>query len=202
LSEFTRPALEALRQPLEDGSVAIVRGQRTAVFPTRTMLVAATNPCPCGHAGTDRCRCGEPDHARHRRRLSGPLLDRLDLLVHVHRPSTTELAQEALASSAAVREAVAAARERQAVRCEGTGSSCNAHLEAEALRRHARPDRDGERHLRLAYDRGQLSARGHQRVLRVARTIADLDGAATVTGEHVLRALALRVDLMPDGVAS
>src|SRR3954471_19459225 len=90
LSEFSRFALEALRQPLEDGRVAIVRGQRTALFPTRFMLVAATNPCPCGHAGAPRCRCGEADIARYRRRLSGPLLDRMDLLVYVQRPAPTD----------------------------------------------------------------------------------------------------------------
>jgi magnesium chelatase family protein len=196
VSEFSRPALEALRQPLEDGRVAIVRGQRTAVFPTRTMLVAATNPCPCGYAGTARCRCGEPDHARHRRRLSGPLLDRVDLLVHVYRPTAAELAQPPVRTSRDVREVVAAARERQAARLEDSGCACNAHMEAHDLRRHARLDVAGERHLRRAYERGHLSARGHQRVIRVARTIADLEGAGGVTSSHVLRALSLRVDLM------
>jgi magnesium chelatase family protein len=200
LSEFARPALEALRQPLEDGRVAIVRGQRTAVFPTRTMLVAATNPCPCGYAGSDRCRCGEPDHARHRRRLSGPLLDRLDLLVHVHPPSGFELARPGRRTSAGVREAVAIARERQTVRLSGTGCTCNAQMDAGALRRLVRLEPAGERHLRLAYEKGRLSARGHQRILRVARTIADLDGSERVTGAHVLRALAVRVDLTPGEV--
>ncbi len=87
LSEFPRPALEALRQPLEDGRVAVVRGQRTAIFPTRFMLVAATNPCACGHAPSPRCRCTDADLARHARRLSGPLLDRLDIVLNVQRPS-------------------------------------------------------------------------------------------------------------------
>src|SRR5205823_12576310 len=92
LSEFQRPALEALRQPLEDGVVTIVRGQRALMFPTRFMLVAATNPCPCGFAGVDdRCVCGEVDLRRHRRRLSGPLLDRMDLLVTVERPPVLEM---------------------------------------------------------------------------------------------------------------
>jgi magnesium chelatase family protein len=198
LSEFARPALEALRQPLEDGRVAIVRGQRSAVFPTRTMLVAATNPCPCGYAGSDRCRCGESDHARHRRRLSGPLLDRIDLLVHVHRPTGAELGEPPVTSSAAVRDAVAQARERQTARLEASGCTCNGQMGPAALRRHVRVEPTGERQLRLAYDRGHLSARGHQRILRVARTIADLDGADRVRAEHVLRALALRVDLFYD----
>ena len=92
LSEFSRVALEALRQPLEDGRVAIVRGQQTALFPTRFMLVAATNPCPCGFAGDERCKCTETDHARHTRRLSGPLLDRIDVVTAVERPSSEALA--------------------------------------------------------------------------------------------------------------
>ena len=92
LSEFARPALEALRQPLEDGRVAIVRARHSAVYPARFALVAATNPCPCGHLGDgDRCQCGEADLARHRRRLSGPLLDRIDLVAHLARPTRSEL---------------------------------------------------------------------------------------------------------------
>jgi magnesium chelatase family protein len=120
LSEFPRPALEALRQPLEDGRVAIVRSQRTAIFPTRFMLVAATNPCPCGYAPARRCRCTETDLTRHARRLSGPLLDRIDLVVHVQRPAAEHLAQAPTTSSGVERTRVLAARERQARRFEGT----------------------------------------------------------------------------------
>ena len=133
LSEFPRPTLEALRQPLEDGRVVIVRGQRSAIFPTRFMLVAATNPCPCGFAPGRRCRCSEGDLARHRRRLSGPLLDRLDLLVHVQRPEGSELAREGLSSSARERERVLDARERQAARLRGTGAASNGQLDARRL---------------------------------------------------------------------
>ena len=91
LSEFSRSALEALRQPLEDGVVAIVRGQRTVLFPTRFQLIASTNPCPCGLAGETRCKCSEGEIARYRRKLSGPLLDRMDLLVHMDRPTAEQL---------------------------------------------------------------------------------------------------------------
>src|SRR3954447_17337123 len=143
LAEFGRPTLEALRQPLEDGRVAIVRSQRTAVFPTRFMLVASTNPCPCGFAGTERCRCTEADVARYRRRLSGPLLDRMDLLVDVQRPGPEEFGAPAQSSSAAERERVVAARERQAARAGDAGATCNAHLTGAALRRHAGLDRRG-----------------------------------------------------------
>jgi magnesium chelatase family protein len=195
LAEFARPALEALRQPLEDGCVAIVRGQRRALFPTRFMLVASTNPCPCGYAGMSRCRCGEADIARYRRRLSGPLLDRLDLLVDVQRPTPADFAAGPVCHSAAERERVVAARERQAARLAGTGALCNAHLDGALVRRHVALEPAGAAVLRRAYDRGALSPRGHDRVLRVARTIADLDGADTVGAQHLLEALGFRQDV-------
>ncbi len=194
LSEFSRDALEALRQPLEDGRVAIVRGQRTAIYPTRIMLVAATNPCPCGYLGSERCRCSEPELARHRRRLSGPLLDRIDLQVHVARPSAEELRGPAHCTSAGERERVVLARERQLARLDGTSATCNAHMDAGQVRRFVRLERDAERELWRDYDKGALSARGHQRVLRVAQTIADLAGQDTVHRVHVLHALGLRRD--------
>jgi magnesium chelatase family protein len=195
LAEFARPSLEALRQPLEDGRVAIVRGQRRAVFPARVMVVASTNPCPCGHAGTPRCRCGEADMAKYQRRLSGPLLDRLDLLVDVQRPSPEAFAGPPTCTSAEVRAQVAAARERQATRLEGTGARCNGQLTATHVRELVALAPRGAAVLRRAYARGALSPRGHDRVLRVARTIADLAGAETVATDHLLEALSLRQGL-------
>ena len=193
LSEFSRVALEALRQPLEDGRVAIVRGQQTAVYPTRFMLVAATNPCPCGFAGElERCRCTETDLARHARRLSGPLMDRIDITVNVHRPSAEALGASPGTESAKIRAAVVEARERQAARLEGTGVGCNANMDAKLVRRDAPLDEEGEAVLAAAYERTQLSARGHERVLKVARTIADLAGSDRVRAEHVGQALTLR----------
>jgi magnesium chelatase family protein len=192
LSEFPRPALEALRQPLEDGRVAIVRGQRTAIFPTRFMLVAATNPCPCGHAPAPRCRCTENDLARHARRLSGPLLDRIDLVVHVQRPAAEHLAQPPATRSEVERARVLAARERQAARFEGTAVLCNAQMDAHALRRCVGLAEDAELPLVDVYRRGELSARGRDRTLRVARTIADLAGEERVQREHVVAALGYR----------
>jgi len=194
LSEFSRTTLEALRQPLEDGRVTVVRGQRTAIYPTRFMLVAATNPCPCGWAGTDRCRCTESDLARHRRRLSGPLLDRVDVTCTVGRPAGADLAGPAHRTSATERARVLEARERQTARLAGTGVACNAHMGPALVRRHVSLDPAGERHLWRVYDRGGLSARGHQRVLRLARTVADLDGAEAVGAQHLLKALHLRHD--------
>jgi magnesium chelatase family protein len=192
LSEFSRSTLEALRQPLEDGRVVVVRGQRTAIFPTRFMLVAATNPCPCGHAPSSRCRCTDADLARHHRRLSGPLLDRLDLVLNLERPAAGQLAGEPVTTSVAERERVIAARERQAARLEGTGVTCNAHLDAALLRAHAGATAQAESTLLDAYRRGRLSARGRDRALRVARTIADLEGADRVERDHVVLALGYR----------
>jgi magnesium chelatase family protein len=194
LSEFSRPALEALRAPLEGGRVAIVRRQRTAVYPTRFMLVAAMNPCPCGYAGdpTGRCRCSEAELERHRAKLSGPMLDRIDLLVRMTRPTSAELRAPPQTSSREARERVLAARERQAARLAGTGATCNGELDLHQLRsRVGEIDDQAEGALRRAYERGQLSVRGQTRALRVARTIADLEASATVRAGHVAVALSL-----------
>jgi magnesium chelatase family protein len=192
LAEFSRTSLAALRQPLEDGRVAIVRGQRTCVFPAAFMLVAATNPCACGWGGTDRCGCGEPERAQFRRRLSGPLLDRFDLCITVERPSAAQLAAAPLTSSPRVRERVLAARERQAERLGNGLPTGNGALDAAAARRAVRATGGALRTLRRAYEREQISARGHHRLLRVARTVADLAGAERVDDQHVLKAISLR----------
>jgi magnesium chelatase family protein len=194
LSEFSRVTLEALRQPLEDGRVAIARARHSAVYPARFVLVAATNPCPCGYAGDgDRCSCSEAHTARQRRRLSGPLLDRIDLLANLHLEAHDERAP-ALMSSAQAREQVACARERQAARLTAEGVTVNARMDGRMLRRHVRLDERGERMLRNARAAGLLSARGEHRVLRVARTIADLDASRRVRACDLGAALALRTD--------
>jgi magnesium chelatase family protein len=191
LAEFPRSSLEALRQPLEDGHVTVVRSQRAVRFPARFALVGATNPCPCGLAGAgDGCRCTEADHARYRRRLSGPLLDRMDLVVAVERPRPGDDAAPAPAS-AVVRDEVCAARERQARRRAATGAATNAHLGAAALRSLA-AEPGALSAAEDAYRRGLVSARGRHRALRVARTLADLAGRERVTGADVGEALALR----------
>jgi magnesium chelatase family protein len=194
LSEFPRNVLESLRQPLEDGRVTVVRGQHIAVYPTRFMLVASTNPCPCGFHPQRRCRCTDADLMRHRRRLSGPLLDRIDLLLVVGRPSAEELRAPAIMTSEQARERVVAARERQVARLRETGATCNAHMDTALVRRHVALESDAERLLHMTYERGSLSARGRERVLRVARTIADLDESEGVTRSHLLRAIGLRQD--------
>jgi magnesium chelatase family protein len=193
LSEFQRSSLDALRQPLEDGKVTIVRGQQSLTFPTAFMLVAATNPCPCGFAGVDeRCTCGEADLRRHRRRLSGPLLDRMDLLVDVRRPEAEDLSAAPLRSSAGVLARVTEARDRQRRRLGGTGAACNGEMDARTADALIRLDGRASGELRHAYKYGWLSARGRHRVLRVARTIADLAGRERVSRDDVLLALSLR----------
>jgi magnesium chelatase family protein len=207
LSEFSRNTIEALRQPLEEGRVAIVRAQHAAVYPTRFMLIAATNPCPCGHAGVvERCRCSEADLARYRRKLSGPLLDRIDLVVHVEPggalaalPDNARLmrrdAPGPVTTSARARESVRLARDRQLARYASHGVAANAALDVALLHRHAKLDARGEAMLRSAQERGLLSARGVHRAMRVARTAADLAGSERVRAEHVATALAFRPEL-------
>jgi magnesium chelatase family protein len=194
LSEFSRPSLEALRQPLEDGHVVIVRAQRSLAFPTQCTLVAASNPCPCGR-DEGACRCTGADLARHQRRLSGPLLDRIDLLVAVRRPPARALRDEAGPPSASVRERVLAARERQRRRLAPHDVSCNARMSARQLRELCDAAPSALRLLYELHDRHALSARGHARVLRVARTLADLDGADRVGPDHIHAAAGLRLEV-------
>ncbi|HVL94792.1 MAG TPA: YifB family Mg chelatase-like AAA ATPase, partial [Solirubrobacteraceae bacterium] len=160
LSEYPRSTLDALRTPLEDGRIVIVRAQRVLAFPTRCMLVAASNPCPCGRE-EDRCGCSATELARHRRRLSGPMLDRLDITLGVHRPSAEALRDQVAPRSAVVRAQVVEARERQRRRYAGTGIRCNGELTGAALRRLARVTPSAMRLLYEAHDREGLSARGH-----------------------------------------
>jgi magnesium chelatase family protein len=200
LSEFARPALEALRQPLEDGRVAIARASHSAVYPAQFILVAASNPCPCGYAGVgDRCRCGEAELARHRRRLSGPLLDRIDGLAHLTAELDGGHAGAPLTSSAKARAAVQRARDVQAKRLRNDCAKLNAQMDARALARHVRLDADCEHMLADACRHGLLSARGANRVLKVARTVADLSGAGRVRARDLGIALALRVEAQTAG---
>jgi magnesium chelatase family protein len=189
-------------RPLEPGGAAPAPGgragddrprQKVMAFPTRFMLVAASNPCPCG-MGEDDCRCTAADLARHHRRLSGPLLDRIDVLVAVGRPGAEALRAEEAPRSAAVRERVIAARERQAGRLARHGIACNAQMTPRLLREHAGATPSALRLLYELHDRHRLSARGHGRILRVARTVADLDGSEAVGPEHVMLAAGLRLE--------
>lgn len=195
ITEFRRDVLEVLRQPLESGEVVIARAVGALRFPARFQLVAASNPCPCGHLGDPRreCRCTPPQIQRYRARLSGPLLDRIDLQIEVPPVGFGELfARGGGESSATVRTRVVAARERQLARRREGAAATNAMLTAQQVRRWCHPDAEGQRLLELAVGRLGLSARGVHRVLRVARTIADLEGSSAVAARHVAEAVAYR----------
>ena len=195
LLEFDRRALDALREPLEEGVVRVARAARTVEFPARLMLVGATNPCPCGHFGDGRrpCRCSPRQLRRYRNRMSAPLLDRIDLVVEVPALRLDELsAAPSGEGSPAVRSRVEAARRRQARRFGAGPPLLNADLSGSTLRRHCRPDRGAARLLAAAAGRLTLSARAYDRVLRVARTIADLDAADGIGAPHVAEALQYR----------
>jgi magnesium chelatase family protein len=191
LPEFDRDVLEALREPLESGRISIARAARQAQFPARFQLVAAMNPCPCGHCGDrgGRCRCTPERIARYRGRISGPLADRIDIKLEVPAPREAELlAPAAGESSNSIRKRVESARRLQLER----QGHANALLEPGAIDRHCATDREGDRLLRHALARLLLSARAYHRVLRVARTIADLAGAATLGAEHIAEAIQYR----------
>ncbi len=191
LPEFSRQVLEVLREPLESGRITISRAARQADFPARFQLVAAMNPCPCGYRGHrgHACRCSAFDVGRYRQRISGPLLDRIDLHVEVPALSEEDFARAAPGeSSGPVRERVARTCARQLER-QGV---VNARLLGVEIAQRARPDAKALRMLRDAASRMALSARAHDRVLKVARTVADLESAARVGERHVAEALRYR----------
>jgi len=195
LNEFRRDAIESLRQPLEDGSVVVTRAAGSVEFPARFTLVAAANPCSCGFDGDplQRCRCREDQVFRYRQKLSGPLLDRIDLRLTVPRLTKDELlGAGAGEASEVVRARVMAARERQRHRYADLGVTCNAHLPGPVARRVTDLSTAAEELLANAVERMALTGRGFDRVVKVSRTIADLDGAGQVGAEHVAEALSYR----------
>jgi magnesium chelatase family protein len=195
LPEFRRDALEALRQPLEDGVVTIARARAAHLFPARFMLVAAMNPCPCGHLGDPRhpCRCPLPLIERYRARVSGPLLDRVDLHVEVPPVRLVDLRAEVAEPSREIAERVARARLTQRARFEPLAPlPANAALEGAALREHCTLDEAGRELAERAFERLGFSARALHRVLKVARTIADLADRSAIEASHVAEAIQYR----------
>jgi magnesium chelatase family protein len=191
LPEFSRDVLEVLREPLESGRITISRAARQADFPARFQLVAAMNPCPCGFLGhySGRCRCTPEQVARYRRRVSGPLLDRIDIHIEVAAVPPEEIAGRSEGEpSAKIRARVSAARERQLAR----QGKPNAQLTSREVGQHTMLDAQGELLLKRAISRLGLSARGYHRILKVARSIADLAGDARVLASHVAEAIQYR----------
>ena len=195
LPEFSKDALEALRQPLEDGEITITRAAGAVRMPSRFMLVCAMNPCRCGWRGhpSGRCTCSDAAVEKYVSRISGPMLDRMDL--HVEVPSVEFEAmrrRQTPEPSLAVKERVNAARTRQAKRFANTGVSCNAHMTPPMLGEFCTLDDAGEKVLRAAFQRMGLTGRSHDRILRVARTIADLDAEEQISAMHLAEAIQYR----------
>jgi magnesium chelatase family protein len=195
LAEFSRTALEVMRQPLEEGSITISRAAGTVTYPAQFMLVASMNPCPCGYRGSraNDCRCDDGTVAKYVAKLSGPLLDRIDLHVTVARLSFEEMVDaRPVESSQAIRQRVEGARDVQRGRLQNYGIACNAQIAAADVRTLCPLDGGSTDLLHAAMTRGSVSARAFDRIARVARTIADLDGAAQIARAHLAEALLYR----------
>lgn len=195
LPEFGRKVLEVMRQPLEDKTVTISRARGSLSFPANFMLVAAMNPCPCGYFGDTKreCSCTPATVTRYQKRISGPLLDRIDIHVDVPRVDFEKLSSDRTGeASMGVRERVECARKRQRERFQGTPFACNADMGPGEIRVYAVPDDAGKSLISQAMKQVGLSARGYHRVLKLARTIADLNGAENIQSQHLAEALQFR----------
>lgn len=195
LPEFSRTALEVLRQPIEDGSITISRSGQKCTYPCSIMVVAAMNPCPCGYYGdaTRKCTCSEQKIKRYLNRISGPLLDRFDIHVEVPAVKFEELRDASSAEcSADIKKRADRAREIQRERFKGSKTTCNAKINAEQFEKVCVIDKEAEKTLKDAFESLGLTARAYDRVLKVARTIADLDESEIIRSEHVLEAVQYR----------
>jgi magnesium chelatase family protein len=195
LPEFKKNVLEVLRQPLEDGRVTISRSLVSLTYPARVMLVAAMNPCPCGYLSdpVHACSCTPIAIHRYRSRISGPLLDRIDIHIEVPAVKYRELADRGEAeSSATIAARVERSREIQLERYQGTRIHCNAQMTPRFIKKYCELDASGNRMLELVTDRMGFSARTYNRILKVARTIADLDGSASIHEQHIAEAIQYR----------
>jgi magnesium chelatase family protein len=196
LPEFSKTVLEVLRQPLEDREVTLGRARAVLTFPAELMLVASMNPCPCGYFGYEEdrsCTCTPHQVSRYRSKISGPLLDRIDIHIEVPKVDFKTLSgAETGESSSTIRERVNRARERQAHRFQGKEHSTNSTMSTADIREHCALDKESRQLMKQAFDTLGLSARAHDRILKVARTIADLDGAEQISASHIAEAIRYR----------
>ena len=198
LPEFSKGVLEVLRQPLEDGQVTVARVNATFTFPSRMILVCAMNPCPCGWNGDKEktCTCSPNEIKRYTRKISGPLLDRIDIHIRVPRVEYKELTTSQPAEpSAVIRQRVTAARNRQIQRLRSFHAVCNAQMSHAVLKKTCLLNLEAQKILEQAFNKMNMSARSYDRIIKVARTIADLDNQETITQQHVAEAIQLRNDM-------
>ncbi len=198
LPEFSKQALEALRQPLEDGSVSIARVNASLTFPSRIILCCSMNPCPCGYYNDPekQCDCSYQEIKRYNRKISGPLLDRIDIQIRVPRVTYKELtATEKAESSAVIRKRVSKARDRQLVRLGKYGIVCNAQMTSSILKKTCKITKEAQQLLKSAFIDKSMSARSYDRIKKVAQTIADLDGSDEIKGIHLAEAIQLRNEI-------
>jgi magnesium chelatase family protein len=195
LPEFKRNVLEVLRQPLEDGYVTVARSYATVQFPARFLLVAAMNPCPCGHYGDTLkpCTCTPNMIMRYRSKVSGPLLDRIDIHIEVPRVNYDDLRDDSPSeSSKSICERVIKARQIQLKRFQEEGIFSNAHMKTKHLKKFCKLDEDSHSLLKNAMEKLGLSARAHSKIIKVARTIADLEGSENIKYHHIAEAIQYR----------
>ena len=195
LPEYGRQTQETLRQPSEDGVITVSRNAASVTYPADFMLIASMNPCPCGNYGsaTSECKCTPSQIHRYLNKLSGPLLDRIDLHVEVDNVSYDELNDDAFSeSSQTVRERVNRARNIQLQRLQGRGRRCNAQMTSADIKKFCKLDGESQKLLQESFEKLHLSARAYNRILKVARTIADLDNSENIRARHVAEALQYR----------
>ena len=195
LPEFSRQAMEMMRQPLEDGKITISRASGTSTYPCSIMLVCAMNPCPCGYYGhpTRECTCRDGAAAKYLSKISGPLLDRIDIHIEVPPVDFEKLADEHRGEpSSEIKKRVEAARRIQQNRLSGTSANCNAQMNAAMTREFCKASDAAMKMLQVAFDRLGLSARAYDKILRVARTVADLDNSPTIEASHIAEAIQYR----------
>ena len=196
ITEFSRNALESLRQPMEDGEIVISRNKASFKFPSKFMLIASANPCPCGYLGDsfNKCKCSYYQISEYRKKLSGPLLDRIDIHVFVPRLLRKDLTGDLISeSSIDIRKRVEKAREIQKDRFSGSKINCNAHMNTKHVAKYCKLKEDTKRLLETAIERMGISGRGYYRILKVSRTIADLDQNEEIKISHVSEAIQYRI---------